>query len=155
MILCINFGDYKAFGTKIVLTLLSSLSSAIAALVLWAAAIMFMWAIFQLVFVVHGMLLREEPLRDAVRHSMKIVTFSAFPTMILFLLLVGISSGLGYIWSLPDEGSWMQLVGIGGHAIISSSLVAATFVYYQDRYRYWQELSLILSPSNHDGDKRQ
>jgi hypothetical protein len=39
----------------------------------------------------------------------------------------------------------MLLVGIAGHSVITSGLVAATFVFYQDRFRYWQELREYLS----------
>jgi hypothetical protein len=40
--------------------------------------------------------------------------------------------GLNYLWSVPPSASWMMLFGIFGHAFISTTLLAASFVYYRD-----------------------
>jgi hypothetical protein len=65
--------------------------------------------------------------------------------MALLVVTFGVTAGLDYLWSLPAEDSWMLLVGIAGHAVVTSGLLASTFVYYQDRYRYWRELRSYLT----------
>ncbi len=101
---------------------------------------LFTWLLFHLVFTAHGILLSEQRLLTAAWNSLRLVAFSSFSTMGLLALVVGINAGLNFVWGLPSDDSWMLLVGIVGHAVINSGLVAATFVFYQDRYRYWKEL---------------
>jgi hypothetical protein len=129
----------------VVVSVISTLSSWIAMLVMWIALMLFLWLVFHLFFAIHGLLLSEEPLRQAVWNSIRLTAFNSFPTMGLLLVTFGVSAGLDYLWSLPAEDSWMLLVGVAGHAIISSGLLASTFVYYQDRYRYWRELRSYLT----------
>jgi hypothetical protein len=43
-----------------------------------------------------------------------------------------LARGLSFLWSVPKNDSWMTLVGISGHAFITTSLLAASFVYYRD-----------------------
>ena len=55
------------------------------------------------------------------------------PSSGLFLALAFIiSEGTAYLWRVPAENSWWMLVGIVGHAFITTSLLAASFVYYRD-----------------------
>jgi hypothetical protein len=43
-----------------------------------------------------------------------------------------IQIGLGYLWMIPPDTSWMLLVGILGNAFISTALLAASFIYYKE-----------------------
>ncbi len=124
----------------IVAGLFSGISMWIATLVVWAGLMLFLWLVMHLFFAVHGILLGELSVFTASWVSLRLVAFNAFSVMGLVAAVLGISAGLNYVWSLPGENSWMMLMGIAGHAVISSGLVAATFVFYQDRYRYWREL---------------
>jgi hypothetical protein len=49
-----------------------------------------------------------------------------------------LSTGLNYLWSVPTADSWMTLVGIGGHAFITTALLSASFVYYRDMNAWLQ-----------------
>jgi hypothetical protein len=55
--------------------------------------------------------------------------------MAVFIL----SQGLDLLWQVPPDTSWMSLVGIAGHAFITTGLLAASFVYYRDGIRWVQE----------------
>ena len=58
---------------------------------------------------------------------------STLPTSSLFVLSVLlIAIGLNFVWSIPSSDSWMTLIGIAGHAFITTSLLAASFIYYRD-----------------------
>jgi hypothetical protein len=51
----------------------------------------------------------------------------------LFLLVfVIINTGMNFLWNTPADNSWWMLVGIAGHAFVSSALLAASFIYYRD-----------------------
>ena len=130
--------------------LLSGLSAWIATLVVWIGFMLFLWLVFHLFFTIHGILLNRQPLPMAAWNSLRMVAFNSFSVMGLLALVFALSAGLNYLWSLPNENSWMLLVGIGGHALISSALVATTFVFYQDRYRYWQQVQDYLTQKRKD-----
>jgi len=36
------------------------------------------------------------------------------------------------LWNIPDNTTWLLLLGIIGHAFVTTSLLAASFVYYHD-----------------------
>jgi hypothetical protein len=46
------------------------------------------------------------------------------------VILLG--QGLDFLWRTPPETSWWTLIGIAGHAFVSTALLAASFVYYRD-----------------------
>jgi uncharacterized membrane protein YdcZ (DUF606 family) len=49
----------------------------------------------------------------------------------LFLLLaIILAQGLDSLWLAAPDSSWLNLVGITGHAFIYTSLLAASYVYY-------------------------
>ena len=51
----------------------------------------------------------------------------------MFLLVfMTLNYGLSFLWNTPARDSWWTLVGIAGHAFISTALLAASFVYYRD-----------------------
>jgi len=125
--------------------IVAAISGGLATVVVWVGFMAVLWVVFHLFFTVHGILLSEESFLRAVWNSVRLTAFNSFPTMGLIGLALAINAGLGYLWALPKENSWMLLVGVVGHAVISSGLVAATFVFYQDRFRYWQELQRFLT----------
>jgi hypothetical protein len=72
------------------------------------------------------------------------------PTTSLFILSVlVISEGLDLLWRIPPETSWLTLVGVCGHAFITSALLAASFIYYRDADHWTQEtLKMLKSQRN-------
>ena len=55
------------------------------------------------------------------------------PALTLFLLTFGLRTVLTWIWLGVDQGNWLTLISIAGHAFVSTGLVAATFIFYRDR----------------------
>jgi hypothetical protein len=89
---------------------------------------------------------RKYPLQ-ALRESF-VLTRADFPgTLGLLLVSLVISQGLNFIWTLPDPGSWATLVGIGGHALISTALMTTLFIFYQERIAYLKMLQKIYATS--------
>ncbi|MFT3892351.1 MAG: hypothetical protein QM730_12015 [Anaerolineales bacterium] len=70
--------------------------------------------------------------------SVKMARFT-LPMSSMFVFAVFIlSTGLNYLWSVPSSDSWMLLVGIAGHAFITTALLSASFVYYYDMNAWLQ-----------------
>jgi hypothetical protein len=122
---------------SVILWLLSPLVGSVA----WVLAFTLMlWALFYGGFALHAMLLARRGLLGALWDSVRMVQFNLPHVASLFVLVVLINVGLTLVWNIPDDASWLMLLGVGGHALISTALVAATFVFYQDRYRWWLEM---------------
>jgi hypothetical protein len=105
----------------------------LASFALLAGIGMGMWAMFHLFFAAHGILLRRDGVADAIRSSILLVRQNRLSSAGLLVVAVLISLGLSTIWNMPPSESWARLVGIAGNAFVSTGLVIATFVYYQER----------------------
>lgn len=87
---------------------------------------------------VPGIFLNHRPLLPAILESFRLVRGEIFSTAGFYMLLIVISYITNMLWHMADDGSWITLVSIAGHGFISTSLVAAFFVYYRDRFAVWQ-----------------
>ncbi|MEK7327245.1 MAG: hypothetical protein AAB217_18525 [Chloroflexota bacterium] len=108
------------------------------ALSMWGALVL--WVFAYLAFSLHGMVLKGRGVFGSMWDSIRLVQWNLWAVMGLFILIFLLNWGLGYVWSLPKPDSWLTLAGIAGHAFVSTGLVAATFVFYKDRYRWWAEM---------------
>jgi hypothetical protein len=96
------------------------------------------WLLIPLAFSPHGIFVKHHLVWQSMKDSIR-MTRLTLPTTSLFLLAVVIlSEGLNVLWNIPAEDSWWFLVGILGHAFITASLLAASFVYYQEANQ-WAE----------------
>ncbi|MFZ5822581.1 MAG: hypothetical protein ACOYYJ_22030 [Chloroflexota bacterium] len=91
-----------------------------------------MWLVVPVFFAPHGIFMRQENAFISIYTSLRMARFT-LPTSSLFVLSVLlIAYGLNYLWNIPSSNSWMALVGITGHAFITTSLLAASFIFYRD-----------------------
>ncbi len=91
-----------------------------------------MWLIVPLFFTPHGIFMRQQNAFASIYASMQMARVT-LPTNSLFVLSVlVIAYGLNYLWTIPATDSWMTLIGIAGHAFVTTSLLAASFIYYRD-----------------------
>jgi hypothetical protein len=105
-----------------------------------------LWLAVPLVFSAHGIFVNHNNALVSAQKSM-IITRMTLPTTSLFILIIlVISEGLNMLWKTPPVTSWLTLVGVAGHAFISTALLAASFVYYKDADHWVQEtLRLVKS----------
>ena len=89
---------------------------------------------------VPGIVLQHQPVLRSVLESVRLVHGNAMQTVALLLVVALVSGGTNRLWHLADDGSWLTVVSIVGHAFVSTALAAAIFVYYRDRWTYAQEL---------------
>lgn len=122
----------------IVLSILTLLSPALASAAFFIMVLVSFWLIVPLFFTPHGIFVRNQNAFYSIFTSLRMARF-ALPTSGLFVLCwFLLTIGLNYLWSVPPEDSWMTLVGIGGHAFITTALLAASFVYYRDMNSWLQ-----------------
>ena len=100
-----------------------------------------MWLVVPLFFSPHGIFVRKQNAFASIMSGFQMTRFT-LPTSSLFVLtifLLGV--GLNFLWSQPANNSWLLLVGIFGHAFITTALLASSFVYY-DNMTSWLQVAL-------------
>ncbi len=128
------------FGIPFSMTLTAGLltNPVLAQGILLIAALLSMWLVVPLFFTPHGIFMRQENAFASIYTSLRLARYT-LPTSSLFIMTVFlIAYGLDYLWNIPPANSWMALVGITGHAFITTSLLAASFIYYRDMHIWLQ-----------------
>jgi hypothetical protein len=118
---------------------------ALLALIIFAGLLI--WLLIPLVFSPHGIIVNRYTIWVSMRESIRLTRWTLPTTSLLLLCILLLSEGLNMVWSLPEETSWWTLVGIVGHAFVSTSLLAASFVYYRDADRWVQQVLQRARPS--------
>ncbi len=124
----------------ILVSLLFQLNSFIAQIVILAASFLSMWLIVPMFFWPHGIFVKNQNALISIVSSLHLARFT-LPTSSMFVLTVFLLGvGLNFLWSIPPAESWMTMVGILGHAFITTSLLAASFIYYRDMNAWLQHV---------------
>ena len=107
------------------------------------------WASFYGIFMVASLVLDGTTVWRALWNSFGVVLRSFWPTLWLFVLINLIGGGLSILWQQFSTGRWWTWVAIAGNADVGTSLVAASLLFYQDRYTRWRErLAEVLANLN-------
>jgi hypothetical protein len=121
-----------------VLTLIVASSPLLAQGILLITGLLSMWFVVPVFFTPHGIFLQRQNAFVSIYSSFRMARFT-LPTSSLFVIsVILISFGLNYLWNIPASDSWMTLVGIVGHAFITTSLLAASYIYYRDMHTWLQ-----------------
>jgi hypothetical protein len=113
--------------------------------------VMVLWVMFPLLFSAHGIFIYQFKMWVSVRQGVRLTRLTLPRTGMMFLIMLVISEGLDTLWRVPPESSWISVVGVLGHAFVSTSLLAASFIYYRDATRWVQRLiqqSLLVETKN-------
>jgi hypothetical protein len=96
------------------------------------------WLVVPLFFMPHGIFVRRQNAFLSILSSLRMSRFT-LPNSSMFVLSVFLlSRGLSYLWLVPSSDSWLVLIGIAGHAFISTALLSASFVYYRNMNHWLQ-----------------
>jgi hypothetical protein len=123
----------------LVLAVINLISPVLVQVAMFVLALISAWIIVPIFFAPHGIYLHGQNAIYSIYTSLRMARFT-LPTSSMFVLAVFIiSQVLNYLWSVPPEESWMLLVGIAGHAFVTTALLAASFIYYRDM-NAWLEI---------------
>jgi len=90
------------------------------------------WAVTPFFFMPHGIFMEGAGALRSALNSLRMSRF-ALPSASLFVLALFLAAqGLNILWNAPADDSWMLLVGMAGHAFVTTALLAASFIYYRD-----------------------
>jgi hypothetical protein len=124
----------------LVTTILAMISPGLAQLALLLMSFILLWLFIPLIFSPHGIFAARQNVLRSMVISARMVRL-LFPGIGLFLLAaLVLAQGMGYLWHIPAESSWLMLAGILGNAFISTGLLAASFVYYRGAINWVETL---------------
>jgi hypothetical protein len=108
-----------------------------------------LWLLFPLFFSGHGIFVYQIKMWESVRKSIRLTRMTLPKTALFFLIILLVSEVLDILWSTPKDDSWLILVGIAGHALVTTGMLAASFVYYRDADRWvdWVQRQAVLTSS--------
>lgn len=90
------------------------------------------WMLAPLIFSPHGIVLNQLNVLPSILRGFYLTRLTLPSTSLFLLVFVLLSEGLDVLWNIPDNTSWFLLLGIIGHAFVTTSLLAASFIYYHD-----------------------
>lgn len=90
------------------------------------------WVGLMIFFSTHGVFTQSKNAFTTLKQNFIILRYGMPPMGWFALIAIIISQGMDLIWLTPSANTWMTLVGIFGHAFISTSLLAASFIFYRD-----------------------
>lgn len=90
------------------------------------------WLGLMVFFSTHGVFMFSKSALSTIQQNLRILRHGMPPLGWFALIAIIISQGMDLIWLTPAADTWMALVGILGHGFISSSLLAASFIFYRD-----------------------
>lgn len=96
-----------------------------------AGSLITFWVLIYLMFTPHYILLQGANLFSALQQSILFVRQRLTAVLWLSLLVFSAGTLLKSLWRLVDNGSWLTLISLFGHAFISTALLLATFLFFQ------------------------
>jgi hypothetical protein len=128
-----------AIPTLLTLSVLLMFSPGMAQIALFFFSLLMLWLLIPLVFAPHGIFANQQNMLASIQTSIHLVRFYLPGTGLFLLTALLFSQGMDVIWRIPPETSWMSLVGVLGHAFITTALLSASFVYYAGGLRWMKE----------------
>jgi len=104
------------------------------------------WLIFPLVFSPHGIYSKGQKAWKSLLASVRLTNLTFLKTSLFILLALLLNQGLNMLWQVPPENSWLMLISIIGHAFVTTGMLSASFVYYQDMNRWSDEIQSLSLP---------
>ncbi len=126
------------FPLLLMISFITLISPFLAQAALLILALFSAWIILPFFFSPHGIFAYRQNALTAILNSLRMARFTLPTSSMFILMLFIISLGLDYLWRTPPEESWLALIGIAGHAFISTALLSASFVYYRDANTWLQ-----------------
>lgn len=128
-----------AIPTLMTVSVLLLFSPAIAQIGLFFMSLLMLWLFLPLVFAPHGIFANRQNALAAMRTSVRMVRFFLPGTGLFLITLLVFSQGMDVIWRVPPETSWMSMIGVFGHAFVTTALLSASFFFYSGSIRWMTE----------------
>jgi len=120
---------------SLIISLLSMISPLVGQLAFFLYLFLIFWFTVPWFYAYHGIFVFGFPAVKSALVSLKVGRIFITKTAMLILLVLLTSQGMNLLWMTPPVSSWLLLLGILGHAIVSAGLLSTTIVYYRQIHR--------------------
>ncbi len=129
-------------------TILFMINGTLGSIVLLAGPLILIWIVIFLFLAPFGIVLNSRPVFRAVFESMRLVQTYLPSALLLVLTVLLAGTILDWLLFAVENGTWLTFFNIIGHAFVSTSLIAAIFIYYRDRYTalFDPEAAIMMRP---------
>lgn len=124
----------------LILSIFSIINPTLAQIATLVLGIILIWLLLPFVFSPHGIFTHNLSAVKSILVSLRLVRRFLPGTGLFILILLLLSEGLNMLWRFAPESSWMAMVGIFGHAFISTALISSSFYYYRSGLNWMQEV---------------
>jgi hypothetical protein len=119
------------------------ISISMAQFVIIMFGVMSFWLVFPLFFSPHGIYSQGQKAWKSLLASIRMTNLTFIRTSLFIILAIMVNQGLNMVWQIPPEDSWLMMISIIGHAFVTTGMLAASFVYYQDMIRWVDEVQAL------------
>ncbi len=123
-----------------IVTIIVMLSPAIGQFVLVGVIFIVAWLSLPLIFSTHGIFTYRQPFRTSLATSIRLGRYAGPQIAMFAVVFLLLGTGLNMLWSVPSADNWLLVIGIAGHAFVSTALLAGSFIYYRSAVRWVQEI---------------
>ena len=116
----------------IIISVLTVMIPLLGSIVTFLFSFIILSASLPLIFTAHEILLYGTSFTDAIKESIKVVRPTNMKTSTFLFLVFLVSYFTNFLWQIPEDGSYMLLVSVLGHAVVSTILWIASFHFYED-----------------------
>jgi hypothetical protein len=121
-----------------IITMISMISPGVSQFIFLLTGLIVLWILMPLIFTPHGIFLFKQNLIAAMMTSISVVRVSMTKTVQFLILGFIMIKGLDYLWQAPNVDNWLLIVGILGHAFVSSAVITSSFHYFMDATKFTQ-----------------
>ena len=134
----------------IISTILFFVNGTLGSIVLLTGPFFLVWITVFMFLAPFGIVLNGRPVLRAVMESVRLVQKNMASALLLILIVLLAGTLLDWLLFSVENGTWMTLINILGHAFVSTALIAAMFLFYRDRYTalFDSEAALVIQPSS-------
>lgn len=125
----------------IIVFLVSMLDGIIKTILLIILSIPAAWILLMIYYSFFGIFSNSQNAISSTRTSIRLLRYGLPPLGWFTMLVILISQVMDMLWRAAPADSWMMGVGIFGHAFVSTSLLAASFIYFRE-LNSWIETAL-------------
>jgi hypothetical protein len=153
-IICILAGVFILVPALMLVSFLTLVSPVLGQVGMLAVGIFLLSLLVPLLFAPQGIYMQHLTANRAIVASSHLTRLNRPSVSLFFLAMVILSQGLALLWQVPDENSWFLLVGIIGHALVSTSLLSAVFIFYRENIKWAQAFLSQVRPAEPTGSPR-
>ena len=103
------------------------------------------WIVFPMLFSTHGIFVNRQKVWPSIKQGIHITRLTLPTTSLFFICVLLLTQILDFLWRIPPVDSWLMLIGLAGHAFVTTGLLSASFIYYRDADQWISSLQKLDS----------